>query len=197
MAQGIRSITEYENFEIEEASVQFINANGTTENATAFGCIGSLTVEPEIEEIVKNCGRTQIAATSKTKYLNVTIEAHLKVGVAEQIFGLDNTGLKEGVYGLSVSAVKKDFIFTAVVYDMTRNVKKLIAFPLVSNVSGFSLNLDNSATEVQTMSLDFRAMKDSNNMFYYEAYESEITDNDVKTQWLTNFNPELVLVDEG
>lgn len=197
MAQAINTITEYENFEIEEASVQFIGSNGTTENAIAFGCIGSLTVEPEVEEIVKNCGRTQISATSKTKYLNVTIEAHLKRGVAEKVFGLDSTGLKEGVYGLSASAVKKDFIFTAVVYDMTRAIKKLIAFPLVSNVSGFSLNLDNSATEVQTMSLDFRAMKDSNNMFYYEAYESEITDNDVKTQWLTNFNPELVLVDEG
>lgn len=70
----------------------------------------------------------------------------------------------------------------------------MIAFPLVSNVSGFSLNIDNSATEVQTMSLDFRAMKDSNNMFYYEAYESEITDNDVKTKWLTEFSPNLVKV---
>lgn len=190
-------ITEYENFEIEEASVQFIGSNGTTENATAFGCIGSLTVEPEVEEIVKNCGRTQISATSKTKYLNVTIEAHLKRGVAQKIFGLENTDLKEGVYGLSANAVKKDFIFTAVVYDMTRNVKKLIAFPLVSNVSGFSLNLDNSATEVQTMSLDFRAMKDSNNMFYYEAYESEITDSNVKTKWLTEFSPNLVKVVSG
>lgn len=190
-------ITEYENFEIEEASVQFIGSNGTTENATAFGCIGSLTVEPEVEEIVKNCGRTQISATSKTKYLNVNIEAHLKRGVAQKIFGLENTDLKEGVYGLSANAVKKDFIFTAVVYDMTRNVKKLIAFPLVSNVSGFSLNLDNSATEVQTMSLDFRAMKDSNNMFYYEAYESEITDTTVKNTWLTQFSPNLVKVDLG
>lgn len=190
-------ITEYENFEIEEASVQFIGSNGTTENATAFGCIGSLTVEPEVEEIVKNCGRTQISATSKTKYLNVTIEAHLKRGVAQKIFGLENTDLKEGVYGLSANAVKKDFIFTAVVYDMTRNVKKLIAFPLVSNVSGFSLNLDNSATEVQTMSLDFRAMKDSNNMFYYEAYESEITDTTVKNTWLTQFSPNLVKVELG
>lgn len=194
MAQAINTITEYENFEIEEASVQFLGSNGTPENAIAFGCIGSLTVEPEVEEIVKNCGRTQISATSKTKYLNVTIEAHLKRGVAEKVFGLDSTGLKEGVYGLSASAVKKDFIFTAVVYDMTRAIKKLIAFPLVSNVSGFSLNLDNSATEVQTMSLDFRAMKDSNNMFYYEAYESEITDNDVKTKWLTEFSPNLVKV---
>ena len=190
-------ITEYENFEIEEASVQFIGSNGTTENATAFGCIGSLTVEPEVEEIVKNCGRTQISATSKTKYLNVTIEAHLKRGVAQKIFGFENTDLKEGVYGLSANSVKKDFIFTAVVYDMTRNVKKLIAFPLVSNVSGFSLNLDNSATEVQTISLNFRAMKDSNNMFYYEAYESEITDATVKNTWLTQFSPNLVKVELG
>lgn len=187
-------ITEYENFEIEEASVQFIGSNGKAETATAFGCIGNLTVEPETEEIVKNCGRTQLSATSKTKYLNVTIEAHLKRGVAQKVFGLENTGLKEGVYGLNANAVKSNFIFTAVVYDMTRAVKKLIAFPLVSNVSGFSLNIDNSATEVQTMSLDFRAMKDSNNMFYYEAYESEITDNDVKTKWLTEFSPNLVKV---
>lgn len=190
-------ITEYENFEIEEASVQFIGSNGTAEAGTSFGCIGNLTVEPEVEEIVKNCGRTQISATSKTKYLNVTIEAHLKRGVAQKIFGLENTDLKEGVYGLSASAVKNDFIFTAVVYDMTRAVKKFIAFPLVSNVSGFSLNLDNSATEVQTMSLDFRAMKDSNNMFYYEAYESEITDSNVKTKWLTEFSPNLVKVVSG
>lgn len=186
------NITEYENFEIEEASIQFIGSDGTVEDGEAFGCVGSLTAEPENEEIVKNCGRTQIGATTKTKYLNVSIEAHLKRGVAQKVFGLENKGLKNGVYGLSANAVKQNFIFAAVVYDMKREVKKLIAFPLVANTTGFNLNIDNSATEVEPISLDFRAMKDSNNMFYYEAYESELSDNNIKSQWLTKFSPELV-----
>ena len=39
---------------------------------------------------------------------------------------------------------------------------------------------------------EFSALADENKKFYYEAYESEIEDEEVKEKWLTNFTSELV-----
>ena len=47
-------------------------------------------------------------------------------------------------------------------------------------------------TEIEMKNFSFSALKDSNNMFYYEALESELKDNNIKQKWLTNFTPELV-----
>jgi hypothetical protein len=184
-------IEEFDELNIENASVQFIGTNGTPETGTEFGCVGTMEIEPELVTIVKKAGIEEQASVTKISYLTVTISAHIKRTVLEGVFGLSSDGLKTGVKAIGKNFKSKPFIFTAEVYDMDR-VKKLIALPKVECVSGIVKSLDNSATEVPYVELEFRARYDANNNIYYEAYETEITDATVKNTWMTAFTPSLV-----
>lgn len=183
---------EYEEYQIEEASIQFLKSDGSSEEAEPFGCVGTLVIDPEKQKIVKNCGIEQLKSVTKVSYLNVKISAHLQKNVARELFGLSNEGLKEGVYALGKDVVSKDFIFAGVVYNLDRTDKKYIALPKVTNVSGFVKNIDNGQTELAYIELEFNALYDRYNKCYYDAYDSEITDESVKTQWLEHFTPDLV-----
>ena len=78
---------------------------------------------------------------------------------------------------------------------MERNVK-YIAFSNLEDVKGLKIKVNNYATEIEMDDFEFTALVDSNDMFYYEAYEDELEDNTVKEQWLTNFTPALVKATE-
>lgn len=184
-------IEEFDELNIENASVQFLGANDVPEESKSFGCVGTMELEPELVTIVKNCGTEEKASVTKISYLTVTIAAHIKRDVIESIFGFKTEGFKTGVKSIEKNSKTKAFTFAAEVYDMNR-VKKLIALPKVECVSGFMKSIDNSATEVAYVELEFRARYDANGNIYYEAFEDEITDETVKTTWLTAFTPDLV-----
>lgn len=183
----------FEDFNIEEASVQELDSNyETTGTAKSFGCVGTLSIEPEVQQIVKNCGIKQLKAVTKTAYLNVTIAGHINRSVAEALFGLTSEGLVTGVKAFNVNSTSKPMCFTAKVYNMDRSECKYIALPIIQNVSGFVKNIDNGATEVAYVELEFNALFDKNNNAYYEALESELTDETVKSKWMNEFTPDLV-----
>lgn len=182
---------DYEDFTIENAMAQFINPDGTKETAIDFGCVGTLSIESEVVELSKNCGNTRLKSKSVTSYLNLTIEGHMSRTALENIFGLTNEDLKTGVKAIDRNSISKSFILTAEVYDFDRN-KKLIAIPNVNNVTGFVKEIDNGATEVPYVELELQALYDKENKLYYEAMETEITDETVKSTWMTAFSPELV-----
>lgn len=185
----------FEDFNIEEASVQELDSNyETTGTAKSFGCVGTLSIEPEVQQIVKNCGIKQLKAVTKTAYLNVTIAGHINRSVAEALFGLTSEGLVTGVKAFNVNSTSKPMCFTAKVYNMDRSEVKYIALPIIQNISGFVKNIDNGATEVAYVELEFNALFDKNNNAYYEALESELTDETVKSKWMTEFTPDLVKV---
>ena len=188
----------FEDFNIEEASVQELDSNyETTGTAKSFGCVGTLSIEPEVQQIVKNCGIKQLKSVTKTAYLNVTIAGHINRSVADSLFGLTNDGLVTGVKAFNVNSSSKSMCFTAKVYNMDRSEVKYIALPIIQNISGFVKNIDNGATEVAYVELEFNALFDKNNNAYYEALESELTDETVKSKWMTEFTPDLVKITES
>jgi hypothetical protein len=69
---------------------------------------------------------------------------------------------------------------------------KYIAFSNLTDTKGLFVNVSNDVTEIEMKDFEFSALADTNNKFYYEAFESELEDETVKQQWLTNFTPELV-----
>jgi len=185
----------FEDFNIEEASVQELDSNyETTGTAKSFGCVGTLSIEPELQQVVKNCGIKQLKSVTKTAYLNVSIAGHINRSVAEALFGLTSEGLVTGVKAFNVNSTSKPMCFTAKVYNMDRSEVKYIALPIIQNISGFVKNIDNGATEVAYVELEFNALFDKNNNAYYEALESELTDETVKSKWMTEFTPDLVKV---
>ena len=182
----MEQVEEFENYKIIESAIQF-----KEKSAVALGCIGEMNASSNVQEVVKKCEGKVIKRTKRTEDMTVEITTHARVPVSREIIGLSNKGLKKGVYAYGTDSFSDPFTFTAKVLDMEGNVK-FVAFPNVENVNGLSIKVNNEQTEIEMDNFNFSALADSNNKFYYEAFESELEDETVKTKWLTNFTPELV-----
>lgn len=178
---------DFDDFNIKEASIKFDGE----EAATEYGCVGTLSTDKETEEVSKNCGLQRIKSKTVVKWLTVTIAAHIKRKVKDNISGLTTDGLETGVSGLHKDTKLKNGVFAAVIEDFDGN-RKLIAFPVVENATGLKMDIDNAATEVGMSEVEFKALADVNGFFYYQAFENELESEDIKTKWMTNFTPDLV-----
>lgn len=179
-------VDEFEEYKIIEGSIQFKN-----KAAVSFGCIGTLEGSSNVEEVVKKCEGKIIKKIKKITDMTVNLTGHAKIPVSRELMGLTNRGLKAGVYAYGADVFSNPFVFAAKVIDMEGNVK-YIAFANMEDVNGLTININNDTTEIEMKEFEFSALADENNMFYYEAYESELEDTTVKTTWLTNFTPDLV-----
>lgn len=187
----MKQVEEFENYKIQEGSLQFDN-----NTAISFGCIGTVDASSNTEEVVKKCEGVVVKKKKRITDMTVAITGHAKIPASRKIIGLSNEGLKTGIYAYGTDSFSAPFTFAAKIIDMDGNVK-YIAFPKIENTKGLSVKVDNGVTEIAMDDFEFSAMIDSNNKFYYEAYESELEDETVKSKWLTNFTPELVKQTEG
>lgn len=185
-------IETFDSTKITNASIQFLNPDGTKVPGVKFGCMGSLEGETEIKELVKVCEGVETNKVSKPIKLNLTISAHVNFAVLRDIFGLKNETLKAGVYSYNVTSIPKNFVFTADVVDEFGDQTKLIAFPKVTNTSGLKITVSNNEDEVAEIELEVTAYPDDADNFYYEALVSELTDPTISTQWHTSFDYDLV-----
>lgn len=177
---------DFEDYKIIEGTITI-----NDELATSFGCIGTLEGSSDIATVEKKCEGAVVKTVKKVNKVDVTLTGHPYVAVLRNVAGMTNEGLKEGVYGYGANIKAKKIVFTAKVEDMEGNIK-YIAFPNMDDVSGLTISINNDVTEIEMKNFEFSALKDENGMFYYEALEDEITDEQVKTKWLTAFTPELV-----
>lgn len=177
---------DFEDYKIIEGTITI-----NDELATSFGCIGTLEGSSDIATVEKKCEGAVVKTVKKVNKVDVTLTGHPYVAVLRNVAGMTNEGLKEGIYGYGANIKAKKIIFTAKVEDMEGNIK-YIAFPNMDDVSGLTISINNDVTEIEMKNFEFSALKDENGMFYYEALEDEITDETVKTKWLTAFTPELV-----
>lgn len=177
---------DFEDYKIIEGTITI-----NDELATSFGCIGTLEGSSDIATVEKKCEGAVVKTVKKVNKVDVTLTGHPYVAVLRNVAGMTNEGLKEGIYGYGANIKAKKIIFTAKVEDMEGNIK-YIAFPNMDDVSGLTISINNDVTEIEMKNFEFSALKDENGMFYYEALEDEITDEQVKTKWLTAFTPELV-----
>lgn len=177
---------DFEDYKIIEATITIDD-----EVAAGFGCIGTLDGTADISTVEKKCEGSVVKTAKKVNKVNVTLTGHPFTTVARKIVGLTNEGLKTGVYGYNVNIKSKKIVLTAKIVDMDGNIK-YIAFPNMDDVKGLTIKVNNDVTEIEMKDFEFSALKDTNNMCYYEALESELEDENVKEKWLTNFTPELV-----
>ena len=177
---------DFEDYKIIEGTITIDEELGTS-----FGCIGTLEGTTETETVEKKCEGAVVKTIKKVTKVNVTMTGHPYTAVARKVAGMTNDGLKEGVYGYGANIKSKKIVFTAKVEDMEGNIK-YIAFPNMDDVKGLTIKVDNDVTEIEMKEFEFSALKDENGMFYYEALEKDLQDEDLKSKWLTNFTPELV-----
>lgn len=186
----MNTIVDFSPMAIKNASVQFLGGE-TQEAGKKFGCMGTLSATTEVREIVKRCeGDEQVITIPR--YMTVNVGAHVKRDIIREVFGVSTTGLKAGVHSYGVKSKGKRFVFTADVIDEFEDIVQLIAFAKCSNMTGFSISIDNDADDVAYMDLEFRANADTLRNFYYEAFVEGL-DEAIKTGWHTAFKPELVV----
>lgn len=184
-------ITEFDAVSIKNASIQFIE-NGEQLEGVKFGCVGEIDGETEAREVVKMCAGVEVKKMIIPEKMNLSVSAHVPVEVARSIFGLSNEDLKPGVWAYGADSKGKDFIFTADVVDDFEDVVKLIAFANASNSAGFQIKVENGQDEVALLEMEYTALVDKNNKFYYEALVDELEDEAIAEEWHTKFTPELV-----
>jgi hypothetical protein len=184
-------IQEFDAVSIKNASVQFFE-DGVQEAGKPFGLLGSIEGETEVIEIVKRAEGIEVKRKSKPVKMTMTVSGHVPVKVARDFFGLKTDGLKPGIWSYGTLSKGKQFVFTADVIDEFEDVVKLIAFPNCSDTAGFKISVENGADEVAMFELEFTALADGKNNFYYEALVDELVDATVATKWHTKFDSALV-----
>lgn len=169
---------------------EYDTATSKYKTAERLGCIGSLSVESEMITITKTCEGAVAKEKNFIQKLNVTASLHIVEDIRRRLMGLENTGLKAGVFGLSNQSVTKSGTLTFDALDMDGN-KKLLAFPMTSSTAGFKFTATNGEEEIAETELEFSCVQDKNGFFFYEGLEDEITDTALKTAWHTSFDPGL------
>lgn len=161
--------------------------------AQKLGCVGSLGMEPDIRTVTKTCEGVVTDEITTTNFFTVSFAGHITIGALRDIFGLSNEGLKTGVRAIGRKTNGKRGVFTFVAEDMYGTEKKLIAYPNMSVANGYAFTHENGADEIAEIEIEFKALLDKADNFYYEAFESEITDEELKTGWSKTFDTDLVL----
>lgn len=177
---------DFEDYKIIEGTITIDD-----EISTSFGCIGTLEGTSDISAVEKKCEGSVIKTVKKVNKVDVALTGHPYTAVLRSVAGMTNEGLKEGIYGYGANIKAKKIVLTAKIEDMEGNIK-YIAFPNMDDVKGLTISVNNDVTEIEMKNFEFSALKDANKMFYYEALEKDLKDEDIKSKWLTNFTPELV-----
>lgn len=178
----------FSDYEVKNTSIKF---DGDA-SAIVVGCVGSLEETMNSKTITKKCEgiiKKQIIKGDGTGELSISL--HMRYDLFLKSYGMDAFELKEGVHSYGQNSVHKPFCLTAEVLDED-GVKKLLAYPNCVISSGMARKIENGAEEVAEMAITVSVMPDDNGQGMYEAIESTITDQTIKTKWMTEFTPELV-----
>lgn len=178
----------FSEYEVKETAVKF-------EGEQAYdrvGCVGSLEEEMNQKTITKKCEGIIVKQVTKgdgTGELKVNL--HMRYEHFVKMYGMNFEGLKDGVHAYGKNSTHKRFSQVCKVLDEEDRIK-YVAYPRCVVISGKARKIENGAEEVAEVELTIGVMPDDYGNGVYEALESEIKDEDLKTKWMTDFTPELV-----
>lgn len=178
----------YSDFEIKDSAIKFED----DEISTKIGCVGSFEETMNSKTITKKCeGVVTKSVTRGDGTGEIVLSLHMRYDLYLKSFGMASDGLVEGVYAYGQSSIHKLFSLTARVLDED-GVEKLKAYPKCTISSGKVMKIENGAEEVAEGELTIAVTPDEHGFGVYEAIANLITDETVKSDWLTNFTPDLV-----
>lgn len=196
MAIETKTITEYNEYTVTEGHVRWLKeqAEGADkyEKGIGLGCTGSLNTETEIKVVTKTCEGNPVKEWPVPQKMTATFVGHMPVPIVRKAFGLTNKDLKPGVFSYGVDSRGGGGVFTWKTLNIEETITKFLAFPNGSFVGGLKLTLENGLDEIAQVEMTLTFMKDDNRQFYYEAFDEELEDEDVKNKWMQEFTPELV-----
>lgn len=183
----------YSDFSVDAMGVKFEDA----EAYESVNCVGALEEEMESKVITKKCrgvvAKTKVRGTGAG---TLKVTAHIPWAVYTEAYGMELDTLIEGVKAYGRNSVHKGFSMVMHVEDED-GVVKYKAYPNCVITTGTSRKIENGAEEVAELELEVSVMPDEHGNGLYEAIDSELTDESVKTAWMTAFTPELVQLENA
>ena len=181
----------FSDYEVKESSIRFNDDNEIS--ATKVGCVGSLEEAMDVKTVTKKCEGILVKSRTKgTGSGTLKVSLHMLWSLYVKAYGMVFTyKLAEGVYAYGKDSSHKEFTWTSKVLDED-DVVKYLAYPRCVISSGTAKKITNGEEEVAEIEMKIAVFPDDEGFGKYEAMESELTDDNIKTKWLTSFNYDLV-----
>lgn len=175
-------------FELDQMGIKFDGE----ETYVNVNCVGSIEEEMEVKTVTKSCRGVVAKERSKgTGRGTLKLSAHIPWDVYTKAYGMNLESLKEGVKAYGRNSIHKGFSLVGHVLDEDGN-EKFKAYPSCMISTGVVRKIENGAEEVAEMELEIGVTPDEYGNGLYEAAADELTDETVKTTWMTAFTPALV-----
>lgn len=182
----------FSEFEVEEQHIKLAGEDTYSD----MNCVGSSEEELEVKSISKKCrGVVAKKRTKGTGNGTLTESLHVPYDIYNKMYDMNQANLKKGVKAYGQSSSHPEFAITQKVVDEDDEIKYK-AYPRCVLESGPKRSVENGAEEVPELELTIALQPDEYGNCMYEALESEL-DEDLKSQWLNSFTPELVHIDEA
>lgn len=185
--------TVFSEYELRKMSIK-VGDEGTYKPAD---CVGSMEESLNTKVITKSCRGVVVKTRVKgdgTGTLNISL--HMPYDLYVSVYAMEFETLQEGVVAYGQNNVHPVFSIVCDVFDEDGN-EKLKAYPSCILQSGVARTIENGAEEVAEIEMEISLMPDEYGNCMYEGVASAITDETVKTTWMTAFTPELVQADEA
>lgn len=181
----------FSDFELDQLGVKFTGG----EKYEAVNCVGSCEEEMESKTITKSCRGVVVKTLSRgTGKGTLKLTAHIPWAVYNEAYGMELETLVEGVKAYGRNSIHKGFSVVMHIKDED-GVEKLKAYPNCIITTGVARKIENGAEEVAELELEIAVSPDEYGNGLYEAIVSELTDETIKTTWMSAFTPELVQID--
>ncbi len=178
----------FSDFELDQLGIKF---KSKTEYMSV-DCVGSCEEEMESKVITKSCRGIVVKKVVKgTGNGTLKITAHIPWEVYTGFYGMNLDSLIEGVKAYGTNSVHENFGAVMHIKDED-GAEKFKAYPNCVMETGVVRKIENGAEEVAELEIEASVMPDEYGNGLYEALASELTDDTVKTKWMTSFTPELV-----
>ena len=177
-------------FELEQIGIKF-------EDETTYEtveCVGSCEEEMTVKTVTKKCrGVVKKKRSRGTGEGTLKLKAHIPWAIYTKGYGMNLDSLKEGIKAYGQNSIHKTLSIVGLVIDEDNN-EKYKAYPNCTITTGVVRKIENGAEEVAELELEIGVMPDEYGNGMYEAVAEEITDESVKTAWMTSFTPELAQI---
>lgn len=180
----------FSEYELREMGFKFKKE----EEYQSANCVGSCEEALESKIITKKCRGVVAKTTVKgTGNGTLNVSMHMPYAIYEKAYGMQLETLIDGVKAYGQNSRHEGFSIVQHVFDEDGN-EKFKAYPNCIIQTGVSRKIENGAEEVAEIELEIAVMPDEHGNGMYEALASELTDEEVKTSWMTAFEPSLVQV---
>jgi hypothetical protein len=145
----------------------------------------------EAKVVSKSCRGVVIKETVRgTGKGTLNISMHCPWEVYTQMYGMDLDTLVDGVKAYGQNSRHEAFAIVQHVFDED-GVEKFKAYPNCIMKSGLARKIENGAEEVAEIEMEISVMPDTYGNGVYEALATELTDETLKSKWMTGFEPSL------